>query len=74
MFPVVYSPKKRTSGSGSLSRKIARLKSILRKLQRAIEKEADKKRQRDEVRKIETSIAKARQTLSKMRSDKRRLY
>lgn len=72
MFPVVYSPKKRTSGS--LSRKIERLKSILRKLQRAIEKEADKKRQRDEVRKIETAIAKSRQTLSKMRSDKRRLY
>lgn len=71
MFPVVYK-QKRTSGS--LSRKIARLKAILRKLQREIEKEAAKKRQRDEVRKLEAVVAKSRQTLSRMRSDKKRLY
>lgn len=74
MFPVVYSPKKRTSGTGSLSRKIARLKAILRKLQREIEKESAKKRQRDEIRKLEANVAKTRQTLSRIRSDKKRLY
>ena len=67
-------PEKKRRGKYTLARKIARLKTAIRKLQRAIEKEAAKKRQRDEVRKIETSIAKARQTLSKMRTDKRRLY
>lgn len=67
-------PEKKRRGKYTLARKTARLKTELRKLQRAIEKEAAKKRQRDEIRKLEENVAKARQTLEKMRSDKSRLY
>lgn len=67
-------PEKKRRGKYTLARKIARLKTELRKLQRAIEKEAAKKRQRDDIRKLEANVAKARQTLEKMRSDKSRLY
>lgn len=67
-------PEKKRRGKYTLARKIARLKTAIRKLQRAIEKEAAKKRQRDEVRKLEAIVAKTRQTLERMRSDKSRLY
>lgn len=59
------------AGSGkkfSLAKKISRLKRTLNKLMRAIEKEAFRKKQREEVRKLESQIQQARKTLEKTRS------
>lgn len=76
-IPAIYygsfnTPEKKKRGKYTLARKISRLKGIIRKLQRAIEKEAIRKKQRDEVRKLEQIVAKTRGQLEKMRSDRSR--
>jgi len=60
------------SGTGkkntSLASKISRQKRTLQKLMRKIEKEAFRKKQREEIRKLESQIMQARKTLEKTRS------
>lgn len=58
----------RKSKGFSLAKKISKLKRTLNKLMRAIEKEAFRKKQREEVRKLENQIQQARKTLEKTRS------
>lgn len=74
-FPAIYlgpytsspSRKRRSGGKSSLTKKISKLRRLLEKLRREIEREAMKKKDRDEIKRLENAVAKSRETLSKMR-------
>lgn len=73
-FPAIYSGpytgpsrKRRSGGKSSLTKKITKLRRLLEKLRREIEREAMKKKDRDEINRLEKAVAKSRETLSKMR-------
>ena len=74
-FPAIYSGpytsgpsrKRRSGGKSSLTKKISKLRRLLEKLRREIEREAMKKKDRDEINRLEKAVANSRETLSKMR-------